>query len=91
MRCWRLSLQKCVVQFGLNLVDAPQHVVFFKHVSNDELFVSIDHQNHAIGLRSIGEDEGMLVGGGGRNTTVCTRSHSVQRTLKSAPSPTFFS
>ena len=39
-------------------MDAPQHVVFFKHVSNHELFVSINHQNHAIGLRSIGEDEG---------------------------------
>lgn len=42
----------------LDLVYSPQHVVFFKDVTDNEFFVGINHENHPLGPRSIGEDEG---------------------------------
>lgn len=43
---------------SLDLMNSPEHIVFFEDVADDEFFVGINHENHPLGPRSIGEDEG---------------------------------
>ena len=43
---------------GFNLVNFPKFSVFLKHITDDEFLVSVDHENHAFRLGSLGENKG---------------------------------
>ena len=39
--------------FHFYLMNGPQHFVFFKHISYNKIFVSVNNQRHSMGSRSV--------------------------------------